>query len=104
MCSTMDVGVVVFVEFGHAINDAKRLLGCRSVVHPYQVVTVDFKAEKADKLNAQIEDFLKALGDPEKKESNFLFQGARVVMIRLSDVSAAEVVSMIQKPQETAKA
>lgn len=69
-----------------------------------QSVVVNFNAEKAETLNVQIEAFLKALGDPAKKDSNFLFQGARVVMIRLSDVSAAEVVSMIQKPQETAKA
>ena len=68
-----------------------------------QVVTVDFKAEKADKLNAQIEDFLKALGDPAKKDNNYLFQGARVAVIRLSDVSAADVVSLIQKEKEEAK-
>ena len=45
----------------------------------------------------QIEAFLKALGDKEKREGNFLFQGARVVLVRLEDVSAAEVVSLIAK-------
>jgi len=42
---------------------------------------------------------LKALGDKEKREGNFLFQGARVVLVRLEDVSAAEVVSLIAKPK-----
>ena len=62
-----------------------------------QTVDVNFKAEKADVLNPQIEAFLKALGDKEKREGNFLFQGARVVLVRLADVSAAEVLSLIAK-------
>ena len=62
-----------------------------------QTVDVNFKAEKADVLNPQIEAFLKALGDKEQREGNFLFQGARVVLVRLADVSAAEVVSLIAK-------
>lgn len=69
-----------------------------------QTINVTFNAEKAEVLNPQIEAFLKAIGDPAKKDGNFLFQGARVVLIRLSDVSAAEVVSMIQKPAAEAKA
>ena len=64
-----------------------------------QSVDVNFKAEKADVLNPQIEAFLKALGDKEKREGNFLFQGARIVLVRLADVSAAEVVSLIAKPK-----
>lgn len=62
-----------------------------------QTVTVAFNAEKADILNPQIESFLKALGDKDKQVRNFLFQGARVVLIRLADVSAAEVVSLVAK-------
>ena len=62
-----------------------------------QTVTVAFNAEKADVLNPQIESFLKALGDKDKQAGNFLFQGARVVLIRLADVSAAEVVSLVAK-------
>lgn len=64
-----------------------------------QTVDVNFKAEKADVLNPQIEAFLKSLGDKQKQEGNFLFQGARVVLVRLADVSAAEVVSLIAKPK-----
>ena len=48
-------------------------------------------------LNPQVESFLKALGDKDKQAGNFLFQGARVVLIRLADVSAAEVVSLVAK-------
>ena len=62
-----------------------------------QTVAVTFNAEKADVLNPQIESFLKALGDKDKQAGNFLFQGARVVLIRLADVSATEVVSLVAK-------
>lgn len=66
-----------------------------------QTVSIDFKAEQASKLNAQIESFIKALGDEAQKDKNFLFQGARVVLVRLSDVSGLDVVSVIlkEKPQ-----
>ena len=62
-----------------------------------QTVVVNFKAEKAEVLNPQVESFLKALGDKDKQAGNFLFQGARVVLIRFADVSAAEVVSLVAK-------
>ena len=62
-----------------------------------QTVTVTFNAEKADVLNPQVKSFLKALGDKDKQAGNFLFQGARVVLIRFADVSAAEVVSLVAK-------
>ena len=62
-----------------------------------QAIEVPFNAEKAEVLNPQIEASLKALGNKEKREGNFLFQGARVVIIRLVDVSGADVVSLIQK-------
>ena len=64
-----------------------------------QTFVVPFNAEKADQLNTQIEAFLKALGDKEKAEGSFLFQGARVVLVRLADVSAAEVISLIRKEE-----
>lgn len=69
-----------------------------------QTVVVMFNAEKAGAINPQIEAFLQALGDKDKKEGNFLFQGARVVLVRLADVSAVEVVSYVAKPKETAEA
>ncbi len=68
-----------------------------------QTISVDFKIEEATKLNVQIDSFIKALGDPAQKEKNFLFQGARVVLVRVSDVSAIDVVSMTLKEKETAE-
>lgn len=68
-----------------------------------QTVNVSFNAEKADILNPQIEAFMQAMGNKEKSEGNFLFQGARVVMIRLTDVSACEVVSLIRKDEPKAE-
>lgn len=57
----------------------------------------------AEVLNPQIEAFFKALGDATKMDGNFLFQGARVVMFRLSEVAGAEVVSLVRKEKEEAK-
>ena len=68
-----------------------------------QTVVVPFKAEKADQLNTQIEAFMKALGDKEKQNGSFLFQGARVVLVRLADVSCDEVVSLIRKEADQAE-
>lgn len=68
-----------------------------------QTVVVPFNAEKTDVLNPQIEAFLKALGDKEKQEGNFLFQGARVVLVRLHDVSSVDVVSLIRTEEDKKK-
>lgn len=69
-----------------------------------QTVVVPFNAEKAEVLNPQIEAFVKALGDATKKDGNFLFQGARAVLLRLSEVAGAEVVSLVRKEKEEAAA
>jgi hypothetical protein len=69
-----------------------------------QTVNVQFNAEKAEVLNPQIDTFLQYIGDKDKQGNNFLFQGARVVLVRLSEVAAAEVVSMIRKDAEEAPA
>ena len=63
-----------------------------------QNIVIPFNAEKPEILNPQIETFLKALS------GNLLFQGARVVLIRLKDVSACDVVSLIRKEEAPAKA
>ena len=44
------------------------------------------------------------MSEKDKKDGNFLFQGARVVLIRLKDVSACDVVSLIRKEEGPAKA
>ena len=67
-----------------------------------QTVEVQFNAEKAEVLNPQFEAFLKALSEKDKQQGNFLFQGQRVVLVRLADVSAAEIVSLIRKEQPKA--
>ena len=67
-----------------------------------QNIVVPFNAEKPDALNPQIDAFVKALGSHSDKDKNFLFQGARVVLVRLADVSAVDVVSLVRK--EDAKA
>ena len=68
-----------------------------------QTVVVPFNAEKPNVLNPQIDAFIKALGDKEKSAANFLCQGARVVLVRLADVSGVDVLSFVKKEQETAK-
>ena len=37
---------------------------------------------------------------PEENQGNFLFQGARVVLIHLPDVSGLDVVSLVRKQDE----
>lgn len=69
-----------------------------------QNIVIPFNAEKPEILNPQIETFLKALSEKDKKDGNFLFQGARVVLIRLKDVSACDVVGLIRKEEAPAKA
>lgn len=65
-----------------------------------QSVVVPFNTEKAEVLNPQIDAFVKALGTADQKDKNFLFQGARVVLVRLADVSAIDVVSLVRKEEE----
>lgn len=67
-----------------------------------QTLSVPFHAASADKLNPQIEDFFKCLADKNKQDGVFVFQGARVVLIRIADVSAADVVSLIKKQEAEA--
>ena len=69
-----------------------------------QVLSVNFRVEKAEKLNTQIDAFFKALGDKDSSGKNFLFQGQRPVIVRLSDVSAADVVSLVRKEKAEVKA
>lgn len=65
-----------------------------------QNIVVPFNAEKPEVLNPQIDAFVKALGSADQKDKNFLFQGARVVLVRLADVSAIDVVSLVRKEEE----
>ncbi|MCF0254626.1 MAG: hypothetical protein HUK26_09870 [Duodenibacillus sp.] len=70
-----------------------------------QTVVVPFNAERGDVLNPQIEAFFQALGDASKQGGNFLFQGSRVVLVRIADVSCADVVSLVAgeaRPEEPA--
>ena len=53
-----------------------------------------------DKLNAQIQSFVNALGDAEQSKKNFVFQGQRLVLVHLPDVAALDVVSLVRKETE----
>lgn len=65
-----------------------------------QTLSVPFNAESANKLNTQIEAFVKAMGDKENAQKNFVFQGQRLVMVHLPDVSAIDVVSLVRTEKE----
>ena len=67
-----------------------------------QTLNVVFGSDKPDVMNPQIETFLKKLSDRDTAGS-FVFQGARIVVVRLGDVSAAEVVSLVKKPKEVSE-
>ena len=64
-----------------------------------QNVVIPFNAEKPEVLNPQIDAFIKAIGDKAKNQGNFLFQGARVVLIHIPDVSGLDVVSLVRKEE-----
>ncbi len=68
-----------------------------------QNVVIPFNAEKPEVLNPQIDAFIKAIGDKAKNQGNFLFQGARVVLIHIPDVSGLDVVSLVRKEEAAAK-
>lgn len=68
-----------------------------------QSLSIPFAAEKADVLNPQVEAFIAALGDEKKSKGNFVFQGQRVVLIHLPDISAADVVSLVRKEEKADK-
>lgn len=65
-----------------------------------QTLSIPFNAESGSKLNTQIETFVKAMGDKENAQKNFVFQGQRLVLVHLPDVSAIDVVSLVRKEEE----
>ena len=69
-----------------------------------QVLNLAFNVESPDKLNSQIDAFFNALGAKEQADKNFLFQGQRPALVRLSEVAAADVVSLIRKAQNEVQA
>lgn len=62
-----------------------------------QTIVLPFEAEKPDVLGAQLDAFLKALNDKNKADSNYLFTGARLVLVRLADVSGVDIVTLVRK-------
>ena len=71
-----------------------------AMIYVGQTLTVPFNAESPDRLNAQIQSFVNALGDPEQSKKNFVFQGQRLVLVHLPDVAALDVVSLVRKETE----
>lgn len=65
-----------------------------------QTVEINVQAPQPDHLTPQIDAFLKMLADPAQKDGHFIFRGARIVYVRLADVSAADVVSLVRKEAE----
>lgn len=62
-----------------------------------QTLTVPFHAESGTVLNPQIEEFFKILSDKNKQDAIFVFQGSRVVLVRIADVSTADVIGLVRK-------
>jgi len=60
-----------------------------------QSVKIRFNAEKPDVFNFQIQGFLIALNDRNKQNCGFVFEGANVVFVRISEVIAAEARSFV---------
>lgn len=61
-------------------------------------LVIDFKTEDQKTLNPQIEILNKALGDPASQEKVVVFQGERLVQVRIKDIAAFEVLSLVLTP------
>lgn len=61
-------------------------------------LVIDFKTEDQKTLNPQIEILNKALGDPASQEKVVVFQGERLVQVRIREIAALEVLSLVLTP------
>lgn len=61
-------------------------------------LVIDFKTEDQKTLNPQIEILNKALGDPASQEKVVVFRGERLVQVRIKDIAAFEVLSLVLTP------
>ena len=60
-----------------------------------QILNVDFNATGANKLNPQIELLIKSIGEPKAQEKVIVFEGQRLIGIRVSEVAAYEVLPLV---------
>lgn len=57
-------------------------------------LVVDFGTEEASKINPQIETLVQNLGNPEAQDKVISFSGQRLIVVRICDISAVEMVSL----------
>lgn len=64
-----------------------------------QNISIDFNVPEQNKLNRQIEMFVKALGQPEEQQKVIVFEGQRFVGVRIAEVAAYEVLPLVLTPK-----
>lgn len=84
--------------------DAKKIQRLTVVLKSGNVLSVDFGVAEEPKLNPQIELLAKSLGDSKAQNNVIIFEGQRLIGIRISEVSAFEVIPLVVTPKEAAKA
>lgn len=65
-----------------------------------QTITVIVEVDQAAEVHPQIQAFVELLGSKRLKEKIFMFQGNRVVVVRLSEVAAVDLVGFTQESEE----
>lgn len=83
--------------------EAKKIQRLTVVLKSGNVLTCDFGVAEEPKLNPQIELLAKSLGDAKAQNNVIIFEGQRLIGIRISEVSAFEVIPLVVKPQALSK-
>lgn len=68
-----------------------------------RIFVIDFAAQENGILNPQIQQFINLVGDPDNQDKAFVFQGQRVVGVRIGEAAAFEVNFLVLTPKEEGK-
>jgi len=82
--------------------EEKKIQRLTVVLKSGNVLNCDFGVAEEPKLNPQIELLVKSLGDPKAQNNVIIFEGQRLIGIRISEVSAFEVIPLVVRPNQSA--
>lgn len=68
-----------------------------------QILNVDFNATESNKLNPQIELLAQTTGDLKAQDKVIVFEGQRLIGIRVSEIAAYEVLPLVLKKKTEAQ-
>lgn len=68
-----------------------------------QIISIDFNITEQNKLNRQIDMFVKSVGNPEEQQKVIVFEGQRFIGVRVNEVAAFEVLPLVMTPKTEPK-